>query len=140
MALNDIVINVNFKIQLIPLQKKDIFFTNISETSAEASSGQQAEGHGKIHKGIICDGCNGPVKGTRYKCMECDDFDLCALCEEKGAHQDHDMMKITKPNRTPFYAVPHKGPGMQRHGMGRCGGPGGQGEVIIKLLEMYMKL
>ncbi|XP_060603186.1 sequestosome-1-like [Ruditapes philippinarum] len=104
-------------------------FIKVKETADGASSGEPMGSHGKIHQGIICDGCNGPVKGTRYKCMECEDYDLCPLCEEKGAHRGHDMMKITMPGRNPFYAVPPRGGhGMQRPGMGRCGGPGGHGE------------
>merc|ERR1711963_1113249 len=38
-----------------------------------------------LHAGIVCDGCEiTPIKGTRFKCLVCADFDLCALCEAEG--------------------------------------------------------
>jgi hypothetical protein len=51
------------------------------------------------HVGITCDGCNqSPIIGDRFKCMVCDDYDLCSSCEEKGAHsEDHAMLKIKIP-------------------------------------------
>lgn len=87
---------------------------------------------GKVHPGIICDGCNNNIRGIRYKCMECPDYDLCSSCEHTGLHTDHNMMKIIKPNRAPFYAPPpHRGGpgGPPRCGFGRgFGGPMGHGD------------
>ncbi|XP_053398816.1 sequestosome-1-like [Mercenaria mercenaria] len=103
-------------------------YIKTNETASSTSTVQQTqEAHGKVHQGVICDGCNGLVKGIRYKCMECDDYDLCTVCEQKGTHPEHNMMKINKPSRAPFYAVPpHRGHGMHRHG--RFASPGGHGE------------
>lgn len=34
------------------------------------------------HKRVICDGCQmNPIMGVRYKCAECEDYDLCERCE-----------------------------------------------------------
>ncbi|KAK0548901.1 hypothetical protein OC846_002516 [Tilletia horrida] len=33
------------------------------------------------HMSIFCDGCDAPIIGTRYACIGCQDFDLCANCE-----------------------------------------------------------
>ncbi|GJE89466.1 ZZ-type zinc finger-containing protein [Phanerochaete sordida] len=32
------------------------------------------------HPRISCDGCDGPVTGIRYKCLDCDNFDFCSDC------------------------------------------------------------
>ena len=51
-----------------------------------------------IHNGIMCKNClQKPIIGYRYKCSECNDFDLCSKCEEEnsltGKHP-HDFIKI----------------------------------------------
>jgi hypothetical protein len=52
-----------------------------------------------IHHGVCCDGCNAaPIRGERYKCTVCHDYDLCSNCESKNLHpEDHPMMKIKVP-------------------------------------------
>ena len=51
----------------------------------------------KFHPGIICDGCDKPFSGFRYKCLKCPDYDLCGSCEMKGIHPMHSMLRIAKP-------------------------------------------
>ncbi|XP_057631530.1 sequestosome-1 isoform X2 [Chionomys nivalis] len=62
-----------------------------------------------VHPNVICDGCNGPVVGTRYKCSVCPDYDLCSSCEGKGLHREHS--KLIFPN--PFGHLPD---GFHHHG------------------------
>ncbi|KAF5918113.1 hypothetical protein HPG69_018454 [Diceros bicornis minor] len=50
-----------------------------------------------VHPNVICDGCNGPVVGTRYKCSVCPDYDLCASCEGKGLHREHSKLAFPSP-------------------------------------------
>ena len=51
-----------------------------------------------VHVGITCDACNtSPIRGLRYKCTECYDFDLCAACCIQGQHSHHSMEEIEKP-------------------------------------------
>ena len=36
-----------------------------------------------FHKHVLCDECNAfPIVGIRYKCNECEDYDLCESCIE----------------------------------------------------------
>lgn len=57
----------------------------------------QRNGPNRRHWGVVCDGCSGPVIGVRYKCLVCDDYDLCSSCEGRGVHVDHNMVTITEP-------------------------------------------
>jgi outer membrane biosynthesis protein TonB len=49
-----------------------------------------------IHHNIKCDGCGVcPIRGVRYKCATCPDYDLCAPCETKGQHPvNHPLIKL----------------------------------------------
>lgn len=55
-----------------------------------------------IHSGVSCDGCGAnPIKGIRYKCVHCDQFNYCQVCEEKIEHfPSHLFLKI-------YYALPN---------------------------------
>jgi len=55
-----------------------------------------------LHPGVQCDGCDSEIRGYRYKCIECPDFDLCFTCEMKKMHGDHMMIRIVKPLDRPF--------------------------------------
>ncbi|KAF8516230.1 cysteine proteinase [Gautieria morchelliformis] len=52
-----------------------------------------------VHNGITCNGCKiNPIRGIRWKCMECDDYDLCSACRSSGAHPpSHKMLKFESP-------------------------------------------
>merc|ERR1712018_230508 len=52
---------------------------------------------GEVHPGIVCDGCDGPVLGPRYKCLVCADHDLCKDCEGRGLHSQHKMVRLPQP-------------------------------------------
>lgn len=50
-----------------------------------------------VHTNIICDGCGiNPIRQVRYKCMTCNNFDLCGSCFSKGVHNYHDFKAIRK--------------------------------------------
>lgn len=51
------------------------------------------------HPGVICDICNEQIHGFRYKCMECDNYDVCSNCEAKGCHFQHCMVRLPYPTQ-----------------------------------------
>ncbi|CAG0888579.1 unnamed protein product [Darwinula stevensoni] len=55
---------------------------------------------GDVHADIRCFSCRGPVRGSRYKCLECRDLDLCASCEARGKEHSHHLF-IRLPSRIP---------------------------------------
>ena len=52
-----------------------------------------------IHFGIKCNNCGMEnIKGIRYKCTHCPDFNLCQKCENEIAHiPNHIFIKIRRP-------------------------------------------
>ena len=66
--------------------------------SDEQEEDLEVEDGGKeLHPGIRCDGCFGPVFGTRYKCTICPDYDLCERCKSMRRHVEHPMTAIKSP-------------------------------------------
>jgi len=65
----------------------------------EKNGNQQQE-----HPGITCDGCDSKIRGIRYKCTQCFDFDLCSTCEDKKVHpSEHEMISIKVPRMGGHY-------------------------------------
>nr|CAD2159818.1 unnamed protein product [Meloidogyne enterolobii] len=59
-----------------------------------------------IHLNVICDVCDQMIRGRRYKCLICPDFDLCQSCEQKNEHFEHAMMRLVKPDTLKPQGVP----------------------------------
>jgi len=79
--------------KLIVLIKNEEKFGNSGNNQKETT-----EAKSLIHHGITCDSCEKtPIEGYRYKCVVCDDFDLCGKCEAAGRHPGHNMMRIANP-------------------------------------------
>ena len=53
----------------------------------------------EIHYHVTCDGCKvNPLRGTRYKCKKCENFDFCEDCYNKNKESHgHDFIKIMHP-------------------------------------------
>ena len=58
---------------------------------------EEEDGGNVLHPGVRCDGCSGPVYGTRYKCTVCPDYDLCERCRSVGKHIEHPKIAIKRP-------------------------------------------
>ncbi|KAH6665324.1 hypothetical protein F5X68DRAFT_265773 [Plectosphaerella plurivora] len=52
-----------------------------------------------VHRGCACNACGVvPIRGVRYRCANCADFDLCETCEAQGVHfKTHIFYKIKIP-------------------------------------------
>jgi len=49
------------------------------------------------HTGVTCDVCQVKnMSGKRYKCLVCDNFDICENCEQKEAHPEHPMVRCNR--------------------------------------------
>ena len=81
-----------------------------------------------IHFHISCDGCKmNPIRGNRYKCKGCPNFDFCQKCYEKNKEtHGHEFTKIEKPKNTQRMGHKNKayaGRGIVHKGV-RCEGCG----------------
>merc|ERR1712137_1480403 len=82
----------------------------------------------------ICDRCDSTIKGIRYKCLICPDYDLCESCEalnlEKGVHNaSHVFAKIRDPSQRHCPVFNQQGR-LFRHG---CRGKFGARQRVTKL-------
>ncbi|OIW26091.1 hypothetical protein CONLIGDRAFT_582508 [Coniochaeta ligniaria NRRL 30616] len=52
-----------------------------------------------VHRGCACNACGiVPIRGIRYRCANCADFDLCETCESQGHHiNTHIFYKVKIP-------------------------------------------
>ena len=70
-------------------QRQNITFSNIypiqTLTLSVPSISPRESVEGYVHRGITCNGCKvGPIRGIRYKCANCVDYDVCEICEVRG--------------------------------------------------------
>eukprot|EP01136_Pigoraptor_vietnamica_P034758 Opistho-1_new@99092 len=50
-----------------------------------------------VEHGVQCKGCATWIRGVRYRCAMCDDFDLCEGCETFATHDEtHVFMKLKR--------------------------------------------
>ncbi|KAI1324779.1 EF-hand [Xylariaceae sp. FL0255] len=62
-------------------------------------SEDNARRNANVHRGCQCNGCGMvPIRGIRYRCANCPDFDLCEVCESQGVHfKTHVFYKVRVP-------------------------------------------
>ncbi|KAJ2822232.1 hypothetical protein FBU31_004653, partial [Coemansia sp. 'formosensis'] len=55
-----------------------------------------------VHPNVVCDACDFPIVGVRYKCGNCLDYDLCEGCEATVKHnENHLFVKMRNYHPTP---------------------------------------
>merc|ERR1711944_7741 len=72
----------------------------LPEAGQSQETSKNNNNKGEEHFGVTCDSCDGSIRGFRYKCMVCPDYDLCGSCESKGIHPGHNMIRIASPEST----------------------------------------
>jgi len=102
------------------------FGAKVSGNGQEQVAGNAS---GEEHPNVTCDGCEMPVVGFRYKCVQCPDYDLCGRCETKGLHPGHNLIRISAPgNAYPhhfFRRINKMHERISKRGFGKdCGGGG----------------
>jgi Ca2+-binding EF-hand superfamily protein len=70
----------------------------------------RARQEGVVHRGITCNGCDEkPIRGTRWHCANCADYDLCSNCEATNSHlKTHIFYKIRVP--APYLGITKQEP------------------------------
>lgn len=96
----------------------DVFRVYVKD---KATGTRTKRNEGQLHPNVVCDGCEDSVRGKRFKCATCPDYDLCEVCEDKNIHKEHDMLLMRTPS-TPFLP-----PFWRLFGQGRSGHHGPRG-------------
>ena len=70
----------------------------------------QARRDGYVHRQVTCNSCHTvPIRGIRYRCANCIDFDLCEQCEALQIHpKTHIFYKVRIPAPFPFLGNPRQ--------------------------------
>lgn len=90
----DAIINGNTRL----LRSIDAWRVTGREQTTGAASG--ADGTLAFKHEARCDICGmNPIKGTRFKCAECPDWDVCQGCLERSfmVHPEHTFIRVTDP-------------------------------------------
>ncbi|KII93412.1 hypothetical protein PLICRDRAFT_26637 [Plicaturopsis crispa FD-325 SS-3] len=77
---------------IVPIPIPNSSYTSYKGRSPQGPTSLNPPLPSDVHTGIRCDACNAcPIKGIRYKCACCPDYDLCSACVAQGQRQAHNM-------------------------------------------------
>lgn len=69
--------------------------TNLIIHFAEEALSKMQNNCVAVFDGISCNGCKrSPIGGTRYKCLQCDNYDLCKSCVDSGEIHTHHIFAV----------------------------------------------
>jgi len=73
-------------------------FPSLQQVKVDGKVAEQNEAP-VLHSYCTCDRCGAtPIKGIRWKCSNCPDFDLCSACEALNLHDpSHLLLKVRIP-------------------------------------------
>ncbi|MCJ1391416.1 hypothetical protein MMC18_004280 [Xylographa bjoerkii] len=82
---------------------------NLSDVAVDSIDNEHKVSPGAWHKGVFCDGCLMNIYGTRYKCLDCQNFDYCFKCkyssnETHVAHRFESFDQAVKSQATVVHA------------------------------------
>uniref|UniRef100_A0A0M3HPC0 Mitogen-activated protein kinase kinase kinase n=1 Tax=Ascaris lumbricoides TaxID=6252 RepID=A0A0M3HPC0_ASCLU len=60
---------------------------------------QRLLGRNYVHIGVRCRICNKTVRGRRFRCTSCEDYDMCEICYTDGRHNKHISFRFDRPYR-----------------------------------------
>jgi hypothetical protein len=89
----------NISTNIEPFQKKiDDIYSSVMDKSL-SDSVQSIPRCNTTHSSVLCDGCDKPISGFRFKCLQCYDYDLCFDCDSKNFQSQnhlktHQMLRI----------------------------------------------
>lgn len=136
-------------------QAQQVFSEFLKDKNFDKPEGQAEESKDPIveHTGVACDGCGeAPIRGDRFKCSVCTNFDYCSTCEERLGHE-HPFLKIRVPGNAPDVMVTflnenqpapeenwrNRGGARGRGGRGGCRGGGFmRGGAIKNMLKQFL--
>lgn len=76
----------------------DVDYAKQEKQQEEDEQKENLEKQGpQTHPCVVCDSCEDKIRGIRYKCLTCPDFDLCSTCLETSPHDEHPMIRIASP-------------------------------------------
>ena len=90
-SLNKILGKLNFKME--EMENK------VKKTDEPTRTANKTTNSLIKHENIFCDHCDNDIVGIRWKCILCDDYDLCEKCEQiNDVHiNGHNFIKIKTP-------------------------------------------
>lgn len=79
---------------------KSLFADVCNDADAQADSTRSCP---VVHVGVECDGCQqNPIRGPRFKCQDCPNFDFCFNCRFKADHDSSHSFDTIEAPRFPF--------------------------------------